>query len=314
MLTIELPGLDRADLREALERMGAPLDAFEDLEHIGDRLHPLTEDDPLVVGLRLKKIQKTRREQETLTLDDLANQRSGLGGFIEDWWAEDFPLDDRMGLDLAEIFAASKGPLRYADLRLLLPSLRSSQLDKLLRQFERFLITDLEHRGHDCQHPGIGDYFWDKTTNTEKRTLEERFANWGLDTLERLEDGTLGDRVPPYLLEHLGGHLKRPGANSENLGRLVCNEWRKACLADERIGYGGFLSDVRLAFEAVPTLTSATPSEQALKLRCVLVFGSVNSLTRNVPPSLIAAAVRKGLWSLPFAIACPPIDRRRITF
>lgn len=116
-----------------------------------------------------------------------------------------------------------------------------------------------------------------------------------------------------YDVRHVVTHLTRAGRDREvhRLLRLeVGEEHRNGWFAErERRGdVGGYLDDVAQArsaasYAVVEALTSDRPAaELPQELRYALITSSINSLSRNVPPALLAALAAAGTWSLSRAL------------
>jgi hypothetical protein len=130
------------------------------------------------------------------------------------------------------------------------------------------------------------------------------------------------DTVDEYGLSHLIEHLLAAG-RADDVHLLLGAEWPRAQQLGHRPGADNawyltrertrqtadFLHDVRLARQYAQTLTDQTLArgEQAptigLELRYMLVTASISSITANLPTTLLAAVVDKGIWTVAQALA-----------
>src|SRR5580658_5764356 len=125
------------------------------------------------------------------------------------------------------------------------------------------------------------------------------------------------DRSPPegpfaalgdYDVRHVVTHLMYAGRDRDvhRLLRLeVGGERRNGWFAErERRGdVGGYLDDVAQAWTAASravadAIANGRPAALPLELRYALITSSINSLSRNLPPTLLAALVADGAWSI----------------
>ncbi|MEM7067051.1 MAG: NB-ARC domain-containing protein [Cyanobacteria bacterium P01_B01_bin.77] len=124
--------------------------------------------------------------------------------------------------------------------------------------------------------------------------------------LERYQDQTkdgLWHTVPAdgYIHSHLVWHFEQSGQpglihqllkESTSDGR---NGWYEIC---EQLGQtANFVTDTARAWQAAGRLYEQNVTESiALQCRYALITTSLNSLVQNLPPTLTAALVQKGLW------------------
>ena len=160
-----------------------------------------------------------------------------------------------------------------------------------------------KRQGYAFSHPRLGQYFWEKLSGEERRALEKRFVDWGLECVERLCRGELTPRdISPYLVRALGGHLARIQARPEQWLSLVHGAWAAAGEALEG-AHGLFLHDVMRAWRACAAADrEATARGEPApylggEVRCALIEASLHSLAENIPPVLLAALVEKGIWT-----------------
>jgi hypothetical protein len=131
-------------------------------------------------------------------------------------------------------------------------------------------------------------------------------------TADRSREGpfaALGD----YEVRHVVTHLVRAGRDQDlhRLLRLEIGEERRNGWFTERESrgdVGGYLDDVAQARDAasrdsVDAMTNGSPAAAlALELRYTLITSSNSSLSRNLPPSLLAALVAGGTWNITQAL------------
>ena len=115
-----------------------------------------------------------------------------------------------------------------------------------------------------------------------------------------------------YDVRHLVAHLTHAGRDRDvhRLLRLEDGEHRNGWFTErERRGdVGGYLDDVAQAGTAAShavadAITQGRPAAALpLELRYALITSSINSLSRNLPPTLLAALVADGIWSITRAL------------
>ncbi|SET39119.1 hypothetical protein [Geodermatophilus poikilotrophus] len=111
-----------------------------------------------------------------------------------------------------------------------------------------------------------------------------------------------------YELAHLVEHLRAVG-DDRALHRLLrmstadgANGWYAE--KEGREGIGGYLDDVAIARDVAATATTTAlqrnmpATAMADELRYALVVSSINSISRVLPPTLLAALVRVGHWPI----------------
>lgn len=98
-----------------------------------------------------------------------------------------------------------------------------------------------------------------------------------------------------YTLQSLAQHLYQAD-DSERLHGLMIEDWMRARSAHDE-HYGGFLSDVQLAWSASEKPDVSTPRVIGWQVRYALLQTSVNSLATNILPEVLVAGLRLGRWS-----------------
>ncbi|MCS6969633.1 MAG: hypothetical protein NZ552_01265, partial [Planctomycetes bacterium] len=316
----ELAPLDRAGLRDVLEKMGVPLDELARQPFIVEELHRLTEGDPLLVGLYVGDLWQRGEGVRRLRPEDLRDLRPGLAGYFDRWWEDQHrlwgarrPLLEKAVRELLNLFSAALGPLRKDDLLALADreaGLDSSwALEEGLKPLARFVVRSGE--GYVFAHPRLPQYFWEqRLSEGERQALERRFLGWGRACLEALGEGRLAPRqAPPYLVRYYRAHLERAHAPPDDLRRLVeTPAWAQAWEALEG-SYGGYLGDVQAVWRRAEAEDhrAAEAGQSApllgLEIRCALIEASAHSLAGNLLPALPALLVRHGHWTPRQALA-----------
>ncbi len=300
---MEVPPLDLAGVHEAMVSMGAPLDRLRDPAPVARELLRLTEGDPLLLGFYVEDLWGDPRTSIRLRPKDLQHLEKGFAAYFRDWlkkqeapWRSDTPRVNAV----LQILAVAIGPLPHADLadlvRRRLGDDKADVSEQTLEPLQRFLIGDPEY-GYVFSHPRLGfhlrdDHFRDR--NMAKQ-VDQAFADWGLNAVAAVNSGRLApEAVSRYLLRHLSTHLSRIPVTAEHFMSLLENGWRLAWLAFDG-GDRGFALDVQRCAEALPKVGTADQPVLAWGIRCALVLSSIASAGRNIPPELLAAAVRVGL-------------------
>ena len=172
------------------------------------------------------------------------------------------------------------------------------RLHDLLRNLARRLLTTPSRPDRPDDLSGLG-----LTMRAAHAALLERY--WA-----RTQGGlwhTLTD--DGYIYIHLTWHLEQAG-QEDKLHALMREEtaegrngWYEA---RERLGQvAGYLSDVDRAWQLAEEAFADRGSPIAIGLQCryALITASLNSLARNIPPTLLAALVEKGIWPGPQGLA-----------
>jgi hypothetical protein len=103
-----------------------------------------------------------------------------------------------------------------------------------------------------------------------------------------------------YALQDLAQHLYQAD-DSERLHGLMIEDWMRArSTHDEH--YGGFLSDVQLAWSATEQHGVSNPRVIGWQVRYALLQSSINSLATNILPEVLVAGLRLGRWSASTAL------------
>ncbi len=309
---LELPGLDRVGVAEALQGMALPAHCLEPA--MVNRLYYLTAGDPLLVGLYAEQLWFQHRERPDLfwTLDDLNRLHPGLDSFFERWlsdqerlWDGDRVLDRERARAVLAILAYAIGPLLADELREVMRLAYEVQdwtLRSVLKDLERFIVGDGARQGYVLSHPRLAEFFSrpEFIGRPEARRVRESYLRWGRQTLDGLNAGQLAvETVPPYLLHHLGDHFVREGAPLADLRSLLSQGWVRAWgHADPT--HRGLLADVQRAWDAArdDTLTTAggnTAPSLGSQVRCVLYYGSVSSAHQQISPEVLLSALDEGL-------------------
>ena len=309
---LDLDPLARAGVADVLQKMGFPLDVLARDVDIVTELHRLSEGDPLLVRLYVDDLWTRGEAAARLRPEDLQAIRPGLEGYFDCWWEDqrhswgpDAPLKEPAVQTLLSLLACALGPLNREDVLALAgkSELTTWTLGEALQPLARFVIGDGKTQGYVFGHPRLGEYFHGGLTGAERLVWEQRFLNWGKQTLARLEAGTLApEETPIYVVQYYGAHLERQGGLAEPLFALVSDGWRWAWEALEG-AYAGFLTDVERAWRAAGVVNGAEATKGCLvphlgvEVHSALCRASVNSLAANIPPVLLAALVKQGVWT-----------------
>jgi len=306
---LDLDPLTPKGVAEALRSMGFPLEELGHRVDIVTELYRLSEGDPLLVRLYADDLWERGEAVARLRPEDLHSLRPGLEGYFDRWWEDqrkqwgkDTPLKEPAVREMLNLLAAALAPLGKEDL-LALSGLNTWTLEEALRPLARLVAGNGKRQGYAFSHPRLGQYFWEKLSGEERRALEKRFVDWGLECVERLCRGELTPRdISPYLVRALGGHLARIQARPEQWLSLVHGAWAAAGEALEG-AHGLFLHDVMRAWRACAAADrEATARDEPApylggEVRCALIEASLHSLAENIPPVLLAALVEKGIWT-----------------
>jgi hypothetical protein len=310
----ELQGLTQEGISEVLQNIGLP-PAFASIgKGLVEKIHHLTAGDPLLVGLYAEQMWKQYRSTRQLIWDatELGKFEAGLKGFFEQWyagqttlWGDKTPLPKGQMDAILAILSQVFGPLAASELRELMRrafAMDDLSLRDLMDLLSRFVIGDGKADGYTLSHPRLNEFFGEEPYCDERRRgkIHEAILSWGDDVLERLTRKQLApDKVPGYLLAHLGEHYTANHVNLNQFSRLLDEDWIKAWKAADPTSRG-FLVDIERVWNRaeadLPQESEATPEfHLGLQFRCMLYAGSIGSQYRLPPASLFAAAKDAGL-------------------
>lgn len=246
--SIDLSTLTKEGVARVLESMGFPLAHLGAKVDIMSELYRLTEGDPLLVKLYVEDLWSRKETVGSLKPKDLSQLKPGLNGYFDRWlddqrklWGKESPLKEQAVQTLLSALACSLGPLDQDGL-LQLTKLSSWDLREALKPLDRFIIGDGKAHGYAFSHPRLGDYFKDALAASEQQTWQQRFLDWGKETVQALEDGSLlPAKAPAYIVQYYGAHLEQAHAQTDTLLTLVCQGWSKAWEALEG-SFSGFLT------------------------------------------------------------------------
>ncbi|GCE30249.1 hypothetical protein KDA_57330 [Dictyobacter alpinus] len=319
--TLELMPLDRPGIANVLAQMGFPLDLLSERIDMISELYRLSEGDPLLVRLYVDDLWKRGEQTSQFTTTDLHSIQPGLSGYFELWWKDqrqlwqdEAPQREATMQTMLNLLASALGPLSKRDLVSLTAqqeNFREAEIEPHLAPLARFVTGDGVHQGYVFSHPRLGSYFYEERLNTaERQAIEQRFLNWGEQTLAALNTETLAPQAAsPYIIQYYGAHLDRAQASTETLLSLVSNGWRRAWETLDR-AQSGFLSDVERARQAAELEDKeAASSSEPLpylgdEIRGLLCQVSVNSMTNSISPRLMLEAVKTGVWTPAQGLAC----------
>jgi len=308
----ELPVLAREGVQDLLIKMGAPIDVLAARPDIVDRLHILSEGEPLVLRYYAEDIWSRGEAAPHLTIDDLRQIQPGLGAYFARWlndqerlWRGTDNSIDRRRVDmLLAILACAHGRLTGTALRALLTergeAVEDSRFLAQLKPIRRFVIglerPEAETAGYILSHPKLGIYLREEHFDPEYiQATQTAFVRWGRKTAEGLNDGVLRPEcTPAYLLQYHTQHLQDAAAPAEAFLELVEQGWLRAWETFEG-GYRGFSRDVYLAYKALSRAHAIDQHRFAQRLRCQLVLGSIHSISANTPWQFLVAACKKGI-------------------
>src|SRR5579883_959455 len=311
--THEVQTLSQDGLVEVLKSMGAPLDQLGDQRAIIQELYRLTEGDPLLIRLYVEALWKQGENAPRLQPKDLSLLRPGLRGYFERWWEEQQKLWGKRTLlgkrveEVLNLLACALGPLSKEDLLYLAsPQLKltSWTLEEALRPLHRLVLGDGRTMGYAFSHPRLAGYFFsERLTKGERQAVEQRYLQWGAQTVATLNASAKGPaQAPSYLLQYYGAHLERSRDGVPALLALVSQGWMRAWERFEGT-YAGFLQDTARAWRAAEREDeSAIVAGQrspllGAEVLCTLCQTSVNSLATNIPSALLVSLIRKRYWT-----------------
>jgi len=309
---IVLPPLDRSGVASVLMVMGNPLRELGTHINVVGELHRLSAGEPLLVCLYVEELQRTRSGTIFLRGADSLPLQPGLAAYFDRWWTEQreqwgaaTPLREPAVRTLLGLFACAVGPLAASDILALTrpEGFDTWILEEALQPLGRFVVGAGSEHGYVFSHPRLHQYFYDKLTGSERRGWEDRFVAYGHATLVALQAGDLTPRLASrYVVQDYSTHLERVGAQPERFYALVSENWLRAWEALEG-EHSGFLDDLSKAWDHVDAAGMQATSHAVLaqvigrQCRYALIQASINSLSSNIPPTLLVALVAKSIWT-----------------
>lgn len=287
--SIDLSTLTKEGVARVLESMGFPLAHLGAKVDIMSELYRLTEGDPLLVKLYVEDLWSRKETVGSLKPKDLSQLKPGLNGYFDRWWddqrklwGKESPLKEQAVQTLLSALACSLGPLDQDGL-LQLTKLSSWDLREALKPLDRFIIGDGKAHGYAFSHPRLGDYFKDALAASEQQTWQQRFLDWGKETVQALEDGSLlPAKAPAYIVQYYGAHLEQAHAQTDTLLTLVCQGWSKAWEALEG-SFSGFLT-----MSSVPgRLPNVRMNKPLLKAKSLPVSETKSAAHSPEPASIV---------------------------
>lgn len=312
VVQIRLPPLRRTDLRDAILNWVPPLPDGIDATAAVERLWPLTEKgDPLLTTLYLNGLAAHDISIDRLPTAMPPGLEGLFGEWIEDWTSSssEDPLDRPAVIKTASALCCSEGPIGLRDLGAVLKDeVPARQVEKAIGALHRFVTTVPlgQGDGYVFQHPRLGMFFHRYVDSD--RAWHGRYAAIGKEQIERLARGELHPaEVSPYFLQHLGHHLEHAAGDLGALALLASQAWLEAWRASDSTEWG-FLSDIdRVARIAVLTnRQTIKESGQAAFIGCeatsAFARASLVSLSRAMPPEVLAALLDRGVWNIEHAL------------
>lgn len=310
-----LPALDLAGVTEVLRSLGPAAGAIVAQADVQRELLRLSEGDPLLVRLYADALRESAGNMAPLTAASLAQLPPGLEGYMQRWWNEQHnlwgsasPLRESAVRVVLNLLSCALGPLLADDLLELAKSegLDSWLLNDAIRSLARLIVGDGSAQGYAFSHARLGQYLAGLLQPRERAQWEQRFLDYGAQTLQQLQEGSLAPAAAPaYCLRYYRAHM---GADADlaRVSGLVSESWLRAWEALDST-YDGFLSDVRAIWlQADAALLSGdgdTLLTIGVQCRCLLTWTSINSLGANIPSALLVELVKTGVWSQTEAIA-----------
>jgi AAA ATPase domain/Trypsin-like peptidase domain len=330
MLSVEK--LSAAGTRAVIQSARPPLSGIARDAELVERLHAITDGDPLVLGLYLRHLRSAAVTDLAAAIRGLDSASAGLDGFIERWWEDQRALwgPNRGTREPAvrttfNLLATALGPLERAGLLALVrreQEIDGDELREAIESLERIVIFEWP-TSVALSHPRIGEHRLRQLRDDgELERYEDLFIGWGRETLDDLVAGRLEpSRAPIYTVFHYRGHLDRlyrqRGTSDELVTRyleLLAPPWLRAWeeAAEESAGY---LEDVDAARRAAGGANRAAVARGgsvpfiAEEIRCAMVRAEQENSLALVQGELLGTLVAEGIWSGRRAVAaCEEIE------
>ncbi|MGK3938151.1 ATP-binding protein [Streptomyces caeruleatus] len=276
---LRLNTLELADIQALLTMEGC---SREMAVRLGDRVLDVTRGEPLMARFIGQDVAAGGER----ALADL--ERDPPQGVKEYFQKQFEQLDSRAEAeatwDVLGLLLVAHGAMTVGEMAAVL-QLPLRQVRVAIQPIERFLIgrdrlelMHLELRAVVSEQFGPG----------ELRRFRERVLAWGAE----FAAAGWPDDTPDYLLTRYAAHLREADRNEE-LYRLVGRRWMEL-KAGRTHSHRSFARDVLLAIEAAGATTPRDLVEEACGS---LVYATLGSLARNVPPELLAVLTTAGQFT-----------------
>lgn len=314
--TFDLPFLDLTGVVAVLRSLGeAPLTRADE-PSFAQQLLRLSEGDPLLVRLYVEALREMKRRAGAVSIADLACLPPGLAGYMQRWWEEQrcawgsqSPLREPAVRTILNLLACALGPLRTDDLLVLAQpeGLDSWLINDAIHSLARLIVGDGDGQGYAFSHARLGHYLAEQLRPVERTLWQQRFLDYGADTLAQLHAGALAPAdTSAYVVRHYRAHLVQAGAELAQLSPLLSEPWVRAWEAHDRT-YDGVRADVEVIWaHADAALSRATDDPLAplrVQYRCGLTWAALNSIGSRIPPEMIVALIEHEIWSPVQALA-----------
>lgn len=319
--TRELPTLDIAAVRELLLTSGAQIDVLGSRPEVVTKLHALAEGEPLLLRLYVESLWQQGDEASRLKIEDLDHIQAGFNGYFEDWlerqrraWdverQQGTQIDEQIILAHLAVLACAYGPLTSEELSELVRQVDGAtpgfRTENALYPLRRFVIgtgrrSKDRDAGYVLSHPKFGEYLRNEYFDERQvKRVQGCFANWGRETLLKLNSGNLKpENVPVYLLQNLNQHFNDTAATLGDIMQFAEEGWLRAWEAFEG-GYRGYSLDILRAAEVASD--TSEQGARSFELRCRLILSSISSIGSMVDTKLIVAGVQRGILPLRTAL------------
>jgi hypothetical protein len=296
---ITLDGLDRNAVQSVLTTIEGPAAALAKDDRTRDAVFDLAggderaarRADPFYVRFLAEDLEAGR-----LTADTLATTPHGLEAYLDQWWTEIRTLaGERAVRDLFGMLVVAAGPLLREELEALQPSLvdewLADRFDEVLAKVRRFVVRDASG-GHSLVHTRLREFM-------ERRIRIEPYRQRLLAYCRNWQSGSR------YARTYIGLHLAEDD-DWQALRELVIAESGGRAFLESRYAlessYAGFLRDLERVRKHAEEMLPTDPLALGDVVRCTLVASSIRTMSANLVPGLIKAAVQHGVWPLHAAI------------
>lgn len=310
---IELSLLNIEEVADVLNQMGFPLDELSKRIDIISELYRLSGGDPLLVRLYVEDLWSKGKSSIHIKPEELALISPGLDGYFDRWWEDQkklwgklAPFREPATRELLNLLSCAMGPLTKNDIfEIGSPKIELDTwiMEEALVPLSRFIIGDGVNQGYVFSHPKLASHLYDKLSPIERERIESRFMAWGKKTLKLLNEGKLKPEMAShYIIQYYGAHLERLNGGPDELLSLVSNGWRQAWEKFEG-NYQGFLNDIMRAWKAAEwadrdaAIKDISPIYLGDIIYCALCVASINSLSANIPISLLNELIINEIWS-----------------
>jgi hypothetical protein len=204
----DLPELDLQGVEDLLRNAGTPVEALATRSEIKQKLHELTQGEPLLLKFYIEDLRQETEKTDRLRVEDLDQMNPGWKGYFEDWLRRQREVWEAEGKQQAELkridwflgtLACSYGPLTANDLRELAQTRGITlgfRVQDALTPIRRFVIgvgnsSPRETVGYVLTHTKLASFCVRNTSTSSRYRTHETHLLRGV--VQSSTDSTIAD-------------------------------------------------------------------------------------------------------------------------